>query len=310
MNRRHFLASSVAALVAGRTRLLAQPPPAPAPAQPPAPPQPKWSEVRGSVGIFMMQGGTIGYHASPEGVVVIDSQYPQTAPVFLEGIKTKSPHAIDLLINTHHHADHTGGNKAFQPLVTHIVAHERVPALQKTAAEAAKTEANQAYADTTFSKDWKTTIGKETVSAMYYGPGHTGGDSVIFFERANVVHMGDLMFNRIHPRVDRAAGASIQNWITILEQVPKAHAADTIYIFGHGRPDAGVTGAADALHYFRGYLSAVLDYTRKQMQAGQSKEEITKTEALPGFESVATLTPALSLAGVLGVAFDELSAGK
>jgi cyclase len=303
MNRREFITSASAGLVVLATR------PALASAQPAAsPPQPSWKDLRGGVGIFSMQGGTIGYYGSPDALIVVDSQYPQTAPVCIEGLKQKSPHAIDLLINTHHHADHTGGNKAFQPLVKHIVAHERVPALQKTASEAAKTEANQAYPDQTFATTWNTAAGREQVSARYYGPGHTSGDIVVFFENANVVHMGDLMFNRIHPRVDRAAGASIQNWIVTLDAVAKAHAADTVYIFGHGRADAGVTGTRADLEYFRGYLDAVLQFTRKSIQAGRSKEEIAKTEAVPGFESVATLTPALSLAGVLGVAYDELTA--
>jgi glyoxylase-like metal-dependent hydrolase (beta-lactamase superfamily II) len=303
MNRREFLRSASTGLLvmaARQSSAFAE--------QPPTPPQPSWKDLRGGVGIFTMQGGTIGYFAAPDGIVVVDSQYPQTAPVFVEGLKQKSPHAIDFLINTHHHADHTGGNKALQPLVTHIVAHERVPALQKSAAEAAKTEAAQAYADQTFAKTWNTALAKETVSATYYGPGHTGGDSVVHFEKANVVHMGDLMFNRVHPRVDRAAGASIQNWIAILEQVPKAHAADTMYIFGHGRPDAGVIGTRDDLQFFRGYLSAVLELARKGIQAGKSKEEISTTDAVPGFESVTTLTPALSLSAVLGVAYDELTA--
>ena len=65
---------------------------------------------------------------------------------------------------------------------------------------------------------------------------------MVTFEQANVVHMGDLMFNRLHPFVDRASGARISNWIEVLEQVTAAHSADTIYIFGHGTPGAGVTG--------------------------------------------------------------------
>jgi glyoxylase-like metal-dependent hydrolase (beta-lactamase superfamily II) len=57
----------------------------------------------------------------------------------------------------------------------------------------------------------------ETIVARYYGPGHTSGDIVISFETSNVVHMGDLMFNRFHPYIDRPAGASIGNWIKTLE---------------------------------------------------------------------------------------------
>ena len=67
---------------------------------------------------------------------------------------------------------------------------------------------------------------------------------MITFERANVVHMGDLMFHRRHPVVDRAAGASMRNWTRLLDQVVSTHARDTIYIFGHANAGPPVTGAA------------------------------------------------------------------
>ena len=138
----------------------------------------------------------------------------------------------------------------------------------------------------------------------------TSGDVVISFETANIVHMGDLMFNRFHPFIDRPAGASIANWIKTLETVPGQHGADTIFIFGHAKEGFGVTGGKTDLAKFRDYLSAVLDYTRKQMAAGKSKEEMAKADALPGFEEYASpAPPRISLATVLATAYDELSAG-
>ena len=113
---------------------------------------------------------------------------------------------IDFLINTHHHGDHTSGNIVFRPAAAKIVAHRNVPALQKTQAADAKSEAQQAYADTTYDTTWSAKVGSETVSLKYYGPGHTSGDSVVTFQNANIVHMGDLMFYLRNPRVDRAAG--------------------------------------------------------------------------------------------------------
>ena len=69
-----------------------------------------------------------------------------------------------------------------------------------------------------------------------------GGDAVVIFEKANVVHMGDLVFNRIYPFVDRPGGASIRGWIKSLEDSASAYPADAIYVFGHGNPKFGVTG--------------------------------------------------------------------
>jgi cyclase len=102
--------------------------------------------------------------------------------------------------------------------------------------------ASQVYADTTFADVWRRELGGEIVTAEFRGPAHTGGDAVVIFEKANVVHMGDLVFNRIYPVVDRPGGASIRGWIKALEDSVAAYPADAIYIFGHGNPKFGVTG--------------------------------------------------------------------
>lgn len=267
---------------------------------------PRVDAVRGGVGVFTARGGTIGYFVSSDGVVVVDTQYPDTAPACLAGVQERARRPIDLVINTHHHADHTAGNVVFRPAVGHIVAHARVPDLQRMAAAQAGTEAQQVYPDVTFAETWNRTLGSETVSARHYGPAHTGGDAVVTFARANVVHMGDLVFNRVHPRVDRPAGASIANWVTTLERVVADHAADTIYIFGHAKPEAPVTGGRADLLYFRDYLSAALEYVRRGLASGASKEEVVGVDAVPGFADFAPLGGRLTARHVLEMAFEEL----
>ena len=122
------------------------------------------------------------------------------------------------------------------------------------------------------------------VSAKYYGPAHTGGDIVVLFEKANVAHMGDLVFNRRQPFIDRPGGASIQGWITLLEQVAKAHGNDTIFVFGHAGDGFKVTGGKADLQDLRDYLTALLDVTRKAKAGGQTREAFIKTTTpVPGF---------------------------
>ena len=175
VNRRDFVALSSLGFVGalGNRSLFAQ---ARGGAPAAAPTVPEFKDVRRNVGTFTARGGTIGYLVTADAVVVIDSQFADTAPLFLEGMKPKTTRKIDFLINSHHHPDHTGGNKVMQPNVAKIVAHANVPGLQRKQAATQKSEDNQAYADTTFDKDWKASVGKETVSARYYGPAHTGGD--------------------------------------------------------------------------------------------------------------------------------------
>ena len=299
-NRREFVAASSLGVIGALAPrgLFAQ---APA-GQTPAPAVPQFTDVRRNVGLFTARGGTIGYLITPDAVVVVDSQFADTAPLFLEGLKPKTTRKIDLLINSHHHGDHTGGNKVMQPSVAKIVAHVNVPALQKKAAAAAKSEANQAYADTTFDKDWTTTVGNETVSARYYGAAHTSGDIVIRFERANVTHMGDLMSFQRNPRADGPAGASIRNWVKVLESTVKDGANDTIYIFGHSKVGERVTGSSKDLLELRDYFTAMLDVAQKAIASGKSPDEVAKTAAIPGFERYEGTPTAIT------VAYQELTA--
>ena len=280
MNRRDFVTYSSLGLIGalGHRSLFAQ---APGGGAAQAPVVPAFADVRRNVSVFTARGGTIGLLVTPDAVVVIDSQFADTAKQFLDGLQPKTSRKIDFLINSHHHGDHTGGNKVLQPSVLKIVAHANVPGLQK---KAAKTDENQAYADTTFDKEWKAAVGKETVSAKYYGPAHTSGDIVIRFEQANIVHMGDLMSLNRNPRADRPAGASIRNWIPVLENTVKDNPADTIYIFGHSKVGERVTGSRQDLLGLRDYFTAMLDHVSKGIAAGKSMEEIVKVAAVPQFE--------------------------
>jgi glyoxylase-like metal-dependent hydrolase (beta-lactamase superfamily II) len=299
--RRQFINSSTVALAGTAfSRLgLAQP-------QAPAPTVTKFEEVRRNVGIFSGRGGTIGYLITPEGAIAVDAQFPDTAKACVEGLQQKAPKGIQMLINTHYHGDHTGGNPAFRPAVKSIVQQERCAKLHKDFTEKNNTAAQQAYADITFGESWSTTIGDEKVWGNYYGPGHTGGDAAIFFEKANVVHMGDLMFNRLHPRVDRPGGASIKNWSSILERVARKH-RDATFIFGHAKPGLAVTGSAQALLQLRDYFTAVLDHVQKGVRAGQSQDQIVGIESLPKFEDYASNGTVLTLKGTLTAAYEELT---
>jgi cyclase len=300
--RRAFLNASTLALMGAafwRAALFGQA------AQQPPPAVTKFEDIRRGVGIFTGRGGTIGWIANGDGAVAVDAQFPDTAAACVEGLKGKSPKGLDMLINTHYHADHTAGNVAFRPIVKTIVQQEQCATLHKQTTEKAGTAAQQAYADTTFGESWSRTLGDEKIWANYYGAGHTGGDAVIFFEKANVVHMGDLMFNRVHPRVDMPSGASIKSWINILEKVSKKH-KDATFIFGHAKAGLPVTGDAEELLYLRDYFSAALDHVRKGMRAKQTKEQIVGIETLPGFPDHAASGQVLTLSGVLTAAYEEL----
>lgn len=268
-----------------------------------------FTTLRRNVGTFVGSGGTIGWLVNNDGIVVVDSQFPESAQTCMAGLEDMKDVAFDMLINTHHHGDHTSGNPVFQSKVQRIVAHEHVPDLQMAAAERNGQEAldAQVYPNTTFSESWSKNVGDETIHLRHYGPAHTGGDIVVYFEKANVAHMGDLIFNRAHPFIDRGSGASISNWITTLETVAAELPSDTIYIFGHGNSDYGITGSQDDLLVKRNFFNALLEYTQNGIEAGRSKEELADIETLDGFEEFKAPGWRMTLSTNVQVAYDELT---
>jgi glyoxylase-like metal-dependent hydrolase (beta-lactamase superfamily II) len=313
MNRREFIRSSLV-LSAGFTascKLTAQATPAPVPAT-------QFKPLRRDVGVFTGRGGTIGWLSSGDALAVVDTQFPDTALICLKGIPGIGSRTIDATINTHHHLDHTGGNVVFKAASRELVAQVQVPKLQFEAAQRAEqgarvdpaaTVASQVYADTTFSDVWRREMGSEIVTAEFRGPAHTAADSVVIFEKANVVHMGDLVFNRIYPYVDRPGGASMRGWAKSLGECAEAYPADAIYVFGHGNPKFGVTGKRDDLLVMRDFFTAVLERVEREIAAGHDKPTVVAHENMPGFPDYHVPLPN-RLGSVLGAAYDELTAAK
>lgn len=276
LSRRTFLRLSSAALAA--SPLLSW-----APAR--AANEGSFTELRRGVGTFTERGGTIGWLVREEALVMVDTQSPKTAPHCWSGLRERTEHALDLVINTHHHGDHTGGNGVLKPHAEQMVAQANAPKLQRASARRSDALDQQTYAETTFESAWQTDVGDETVHLRHYGPAHTGGDAIITFETANVVHMGDLVFNRAYPFIDVQGGADTQNWIASLETIHETYDDDTLFIHGHGNPEFGVTGRRDDLMVMRDFLSALNEYVTTQRQAGASLDEMKDTEGLDGFES-------------------------
>src|SRR5690606_27637230 len=228
-SRRDFLATSLAGLVSaafahpGLARVLLRP------GQ-----EPVFTPIRRGIGYFTMRGGTIGYLVNGDGVGVVDTQIPEPTRALQEGQNT-----------------HSGGRQ-------HVVAHEKAAEHLRQPPGGGEAPGDQLFPDTTFTESWSADVGDERVRARYYGRAHTSGDAVITFERANVAHMGDLMFHQRHPVVDRAAGATIRNWMTVLERTVQAHDGDTVYIFGHANTGLPVIGGRAELERFRDYFEALL----------------------------------------------------
>ncbi|MBK8953442.1 MAG: MBL fold metallo-hydrolase [Chitinophagaceae bacterium] len=235
-----------------------------------------------NLGLFSERGGTIGFLLTKKGLAVVDTQFPDQSKHLMDELKKKSAKPIKLLINTHHHGDHTSGNIVFKGIAETVIAHANSKLNQEIIAKQNKSEDKQLYPDTTFTDKWCKKLGGEKICLHYFGAAHTNGDSLVHFQHANIVHMGDLVFNRRHPYVDRPGGASIKSWIQVLDKAINTFDTNTQYIFGHAGTGYEVTGKAEDLNAFHDYLGNVLQFVEKEMKAGKTKYEILKATSIPG----------------------------
>ena len=300
MNRRFFLKSSILGstgitLFPGLTLHAADP-------------QETWSisPITDKSGIYTERGGTMAYLDTPEGIITVDSQFPEQARNFIEVIHKQFSKAPVLLINTHHHGDHTAGNIAFKGLVRDVVAHENSARYQRIVAEERGTLDQQLFPTITFRDSWSSEVGGLKITARHFGPAHTSGDSVIHFVDAGVVHMGDLVFNRRHPYIDRGAGASIENWSRALNQVSDLFGDQVTYVFGHAGEGFPVTGKSADLKQMAAYLDALLNTAWRFLREGKDKTSLSEAGPMKGFENYSGNRLAINLE----TAWDELSEGN
>jgi cyclase len=298
MQRRNFLKTT--AITAGALTLLSKH----SLASMLADPAYQFKPLRSNMGIFTERGGTIAWLSNKDGIVVVDAEFPDTAPHVIAELQKLAYKPFNWLINTHHHGDHTSGNIAFKGLVKNVAAHENSLANQKNVAVKNNSEDKQLYPDTTFAKEWKMKAGDEKIHAYYWGPGHTNGDAMIHFENANIVHTGDLVFNRRYPVIDRSAGASIRNWAVVLEHAQKQFDKDTLFVFGHAFDPEKVTGNMDDIKAMQNYMVKLVEFVQGEIKAGKTKDEVATATAIPGV----TDWQGNGIKTSLNAAYDELSA--
>jgi glyoxylase-like metal-dependent hydrolase (beta-lactamase superfamily II) len=263
-----------------------------------------------SLYVLYGRGGNIGFLIGPESVLVVDSQYRNLAPGIIEKIKSVTDKPIRYLINTHHHPDHVGGNESFLPFAL-ILAHDNVrkrmlesPAVimkeYPAELEKAEKEGNQKAIDfykeqiewakkirveeiaapfLTFDSEFRIYLGQEKVEVWHAPPAHTDGDAVVYFEKEKVIHMGDLLFNKVIPFIDIEGGGSVRGYIATYDKLLSRLPADITAIAGHGE-----TTNLAGLKVFRQYIQDLLDLASKAHAQGKSKEQFVKEADLPAYK--------------------------
>ena len=205
--------------------------------------------VQGNVYMLLGAGGNIAVQIGEEGVLVVDTGTAAMSDKVLAAIRKLSPKPIRYIVNTHFHADHTGGNLTIAKAgsttrggSTEIIAHENV--LNRMSAPAGKTSPTPTEAwptDTFFPEEKDIFFNEEAVMLYHDQAAHTDGDTIVFFRRSDVVAAGDIFVTTSYPVIDSAAGGSVYGIIAGLNRlldicVPKhEQEGGTMVIPGQGK---------------------------------------------------------------------------
>jgi cyclase len=243
----------------------------------------KVTKVAGNVYMLEGAGGNIGASVGEDGIVVVDDQYAPLADRIQAALKGITDKPVRFIINTHYHEDHTGGNSYFQKQAP-IIAHDNVRKRLESGGGAGnggsvhmefKPAPKEALPIITFDHDVTVHLNGEDIRALYFPAGHTDGDSVIFFPKSNVVHMGDDFVTYGFPFIDVDSGGSIDGMIDGVEKVIGQVPADVKIIPGHG-PISSVTDVRAYLDM----LKATRDVVAKAIQGGQTLDQMKQAKLL------------------------------
>lgn len=187
--------------------------------------------------IYMLQGkgGNIGLSFGNDGVFMIDDQFAESIEQIQKDIKTISKKPVQFLVNTHFHADHTGGNANLAQTGTIIFSQENVRTrLLGMINEEKKKIPQEILPMVTFSEDLTFHYNGEKIYVFHIHNAHTDGDAMVYFTESNVLHTGDVFFNGKYPFIDTENGGSITGCIEGLEKAIMVINEDTKIIPGHG----------------------------------------------------------------------------
>jgi len=232
------------------------------------------SPIKGDLTLLQGKGGNIAVLKGEQGLLMVDDDYKDMSPALLAELeKLGGVEQLVYLINTHWHGDHTEGNLVLGEHGT-IVAHENVRSRLQERQEVklfgmvSEPYPEVALPSITYDDEMNIHFNGENIELEHFSEGHTDGDSVVFFKKHNVVHMGDHFFNGFFPFVDVENDGSVsgvaENVTDILEMIND----DTIIVPGHGP----LAKKAD-LVAFRDMLLGTSEEVKKMKEAGLTKEQ-------------------------------------
>jgi cyclase len=238
--------------------------------------------VAGSVYMLEGAGGNIGVSVGEDGIVIVDDQFAPLAPKIKAALKGLSDKPVRFVINTHWHGDHVGGNAQFGTEST-IIAQENVRERMKAGTNIPNREVKpypkEALPIITFNDRASVHLNGEDIKAIHFAAGHTDGDSVIYFTKSNVIHMGDDFVTYGFPFVDLQSGGSVQGMIDAVDKVIATAPPNAKIIPGHG----ALATVADMKPYVQ-MLRETRDKVAAGVKQGKTVDQLKQEKVLAGYE--------------------------
>jgi len=220
------------------------------------------TKLSDNVYMLVGAGGNIGVSVGDDGVFVIDDQFAPLTTKIEAAIKTLSDKQIQFLVNTHYHGDHTGGNENMKKLGTTIIAHDNV---RKRLEDKPK----DALPVITFNDELSLHINGEKISVFHVEHAHTEGDALLYFTKSNVLHTGDVYFNKRYPYIDLNSGGSVNGYIEAVKKGLSAINYDTKIIPGHGE-----LSTKAEYQFFLEMLETLKDNVLSEIKKGKTEDEV------------------------------------
>jgi cyclase len=235
----------------------------------------KTTKLHDNIWLLQGAGGNMAVQTGKDGIILIDSSFATAVPHIKEaiaGVGSDAPHA---LINTHWHIDHVDGNEGMHAAGYKVIAHDKTrtrmsePAEMKLFHMTIPAYPSGAIPSTTFADTLKHDHNGDTVELVHYDPAHTDTDIYIHFQNADVLHLGDIFFNKSYPFIDEGSSGSISGTISAAQKSLGLAGEKTKIIPGHGP-----LGDKADLKAYVDMLSTVRDKVASLKKSGASEQEV------------------------------------
>jgi len=241
--------------------------------------------LRGNLHVLLGWGGNIAVSTGPDGTLLVDDEYALLTPKVRDTLRELRSPQVKIVVNTHWHDDHTGGNEAFAHDGAIIIAQENARRRMQTDLVVSlwgpqKALPPAAWPAITFDQSLRLHWNGDEIDVIHVGAAHTDGDAIVFFRQQNVIMTGDLLFGPEYwpPYFDDLNGGSVHGMIAAADRLLGLTDERTIVVPGHGE----VTDRA-GLQTYRDGLVATRGRITDAVARGLSEDEVVALHPADGF---------------------------